>query len=81
MPRRPMTIHISKGKGGEHRMRRYGFLLFFAGSWFGLFLRYYGQKWGGAIGALGVGELWALGGLIGSLWSVWSVLHNKAPDI
>ena len=71
--------HI-EGRGGERRMRRYGFILFFTGSWFGLFLRYYAQQWGGTIGALGVGELWTLVGLIGSVWSVWSVRHNKAPD-
>lgn len=51
-------------------MRRYGFLLFFAGSVFGIVGRFYAQAWGGTAGSLLFGELWCLVGLIGSFWSL-----------
>lgn len=58
-------------------MRRYGFILFFAGSLFGLVARYYAQKWGGATGLLAYGEIWVVGGLIASVMLVWRELIEE----
>ncbi len=52
---------------GIFEVRRYGFILFFAGSLFGLIGRYYAYQWGGAIGLLAWGEIWVVGGLISSI--------------
>jgi len=52
-------------------VRRYGFILFFAGSLFGLVARYYAQQWGGPTGLLAYGEIWVVGGLIASVLFVW----------
>lgn len=52
-------------------MWRYWFILFFAGSLFGLVARYYAQTWGGATGVLVYGEIWVVGGLLVSVLLVW----------
>ena len=59
-------------------MRRYGFILFFAGSLFGLVARHYAQTWGGATGLLAYGEIWVVGGLIASVMSVWREVKEQS---
>ncbi len=52
-------------------MRRYGFLVFFAGSLFGVVGRYYANAWGGSAGRLVFGELWTVVGVIGIVYTLW----------